>query len=93
MNNLKNICEEFSEEIIRNSLNNLIDKKICFINEPNIIYINQSEHKFSNFITNQTTLEREKAINDYRLELIHNLGIGNIDDLNQEEKKNCVFNF
>jgi hypothetical protein len=93
MNDLKSICEEYSEEIISNSLNKLIYKRTRFINEPNIIYINQVQHKFSNYITNQTKYEREKAINDYCLELMHNLGIGNIDDLNQEQTKNYVFNF
>jgi len=52
--NLKRICEEFSKEVINNSLDKLIYKRTRFIIEPNIIYINQSEHKFSNYITNQT---------------------------------------
>lgn len=89
--------------IIKSMLNRIIikieaneikkEKHLSFDLRPNFFLIEDIFHKYSNHTINQTSDERRKAIYEYRLELLYDLGIGNIDDLKSRQQQNTLFSF
>jgi|TARA_Y100000992_G_C21267557_1_gene494775 hypothetical protein len=90
---IKSMLNRIINKIEKKEINEKKEKHLSFDLRPNFVIIEDNYHKYLNHIINQTSDERRKAIYEYRLELLYNLGIGNIDDLKSTQEQNALFSF